>query len=103
MVEERCDESEDQQSRDLNERQRACRQALEKEVGYVKVCRLGQILREKILGRQRILDDLSRSCRRCRRQGRDEKHLNDLKAKVGALGKELHARQRWDTGSSRAD
>lgn len=77
-------------------------QSLQNEVRNVEIGRLGQVLRQQIFDRERILDDLCSSSRRSRRQGRDQEHLYHLKDKVSALCEQLNSCLGWNSSSPSA-
>lgn len=61
------------------------RQTLQQEIRQVKVGGFGEILRQQILGRGGILDQLGDGSRRGRGHGGDQEDLDDLKGKIGVL------------------
>ena len=64
-------------------------QTLDKYVGEVEVGCFRQVLREQVLDRERILQDLGEGGRRSRGEGCDQKYLDDLERKVAVLYVEL--------------
>jgi hypothetical protein len=76
---------------------------LNQDVREVKVGRLWQVLREKRLDAEGILNDVLKCTRGCRGDGGDQEDLDDLEGKVCILRKELPNDERRDASLSSAN